>query len=179
MRTLTIAFFGMLLSACYNPINQVTADRYSDMCAQAMSVGQTDTAEEACRRALINARIGHLGNAEESRALYNYARTKLVLGKVEEAEELLKHSLQLEDALSPPDPIRIGLRLGNLAVALERQKHIQDALPYLERLAPLAQQYTGNEREFLKKLFQRYADEFRRLDNTSAANRLQETAQAL
>jgi hypothetical protein len=49
-----VAAVAFLVSAWANPINQATADRYSEACAAAERNGRLDLAEEACRRALFN-----------------------------------------------------------------------------------------------------------------------------
>jgi hypothetical protein len=75
------------LAGCYNPLNRVTADRYGGTCREAEATGRLELAEEACRRVLINVRIGHLGAEAESEELYNLSRIKQQLGKHAEAEE--------------------------------------------------------------------------------------------
>lgn len=180
MVRLFIAILVCLMAAgCYNPINQVTADRYANNCSEAEASGRLEVAEEACRRSLINAQIGHLGAEEESKSLYNYARIKQQLGKVEEAEELLKESLKLEDGISPPNQARIGRRLANLSIVVGAQRRFKDAWPYLERLISLSGQYEGNERQVVKTLFERYAEEYRKLGMQSEAEKLQEKVKSL
>ncbi|MBI3221631.1 MAG: tetratricopeptide repeat protein [Nitrosomonadales bacterium] len=168
-----------LIVGCYNPINQVTADRYADTCSEAEASGRMGVAEEACKRALINARIGHLGAEEESKSLYNFARIKQQLGKVEEAEELLKESLKLEEAISPPNQARIGRRLTNLSIVVGAQHRFKDAWPYLERLMPLAMQYEGRERQVVKTVFERYAEEYLKMGMQPESTQLQEKAKSL
>jgi len=169
----------VLVTGCANPLNQVTADRYADTCVEAETAGRFDVAEEACRRALINARIGHLGAEEESKSLYNYARIEQQLGKVEVAEQLLKQSLKLEEGIDPPNHARIGRRLANLSITLGGQRRFKEAWPYLQRLLPLACQYAGKEREVVKTLFDYYADEYRKLGMTAEAKQLQDLAKGL
>lgn len=169
----------LMVAGCANPLNQVTADRYAETCGEAEASGRMDVAEEACRRALINTRIGHLGAEEESKSLYNFARIKQQLGKVEEAEELLKESLKLEDGMNPPNHARIGRRLANLSIVLGEQRRFKDAWPYLERLMPLACQYAGKERQVVKTVFERYAEEFSKLGMQSESAQLLEKAKSL
>ncbi|HET7832545.1 MAG TPA: tetratricopeptide repeat protein [Gallionella sp.] len=174
-----VILFCLTIAGCANPLNHVTADRYADTCSENEDAGRLDVAEEACKRALINARIGHLGAEEESRYLYNFARIKQQLGKIEEAEELLKESLKLEDGLTPPNYTRIGRRLANLSIVLGGQRRFKDAWPYLERLVPLACQYHGQEREVVRAVFERYAEEYDKLGMKSEATRLRDNAKAL
>ncbi len=174
-----VILFCLAIAGCANPLNHVTADRYADTCSENEDAGRLDVAEEACRRAVINARIGHLGAEEESRYLYNYARIKQQLGKVEEAEELLKESLKLEDGLNPPNYTRIGRRLANLSIVLGAQRRYREAWPYLERLIPLGCQYAGKEREVVKALLARYAEEYDKLGMQPEATRLRDNAKGL
>jgi tetratricopeptide (TPR) repeat protein len=178
-RSIVILWVCLLLAGCYNPINQVTADRYTSTCGEAEVSNRMDVAEEACRRALINVRIGHLGAEEESKTLYNYARIKQQFGKVEEAEELLKESLKLEDGINPPNQARIGRRLANLSIVVGAQRRFKEAWPYLERLMQLSEQYEGHERQVVKTLFERYAEEYRKSDMQTEAAKLIEKAKSL
>lgn len=148
----------LLLSGCANPINQATADRYSQTCSTAMQDGRLELAEEACRRALINVDMGHLGDKERSQKLYNYAMTKKRLAKFEEAGDLYIQALEIEERQEKPSNEKIGRRLAEIAVVYWGQGRFEEGLPYVERLLPLADQYIGNERKTIATLLGNYAD---------------------
>jgi hypothetical protein len=90
------------LAACANPLNQATSDRYSADCASAEKHGNLSVAEEACYRAAVNVDWGKLGPEQKSEKLYNLARIKRQTGRLNEAEALLKESLEIEESLSEP-----------------------------------------------------------------------------
>jgi len=179
IRLFLVIWIGLLVTGCYNPLNQVTANRYEQTCGEADASGHLEVAEEACRRAVINVRIGHLGGEAESQSLYNYARIKMQLGKHEEAEELYKESLKIEDAMTPPDQLKIGRRLTNLAIVMGNQYRFKDAWPYLTRLVPMSDQYSGQERHIVKTVFERFAEEYRKMDMKIEAAQLLEKAKSL
>lgn len=158
-----VTFGGFLiLSGCANPLNQATAERYSETCFEAERNGRLEVAEEACRRALINVDIGHLGELQKSQKMYNYARVKRRLGKYQEAEGLFKQSLEIEEKQTPPSNERIGRRLAELAIVVAELKKFDDGLPYVEKLLPLADQYTGDERKTVATIFGVYAEQLKK-----------------
>lgn len=179
IRALLLSLFVLAITGCYNPLNRVTADRYGQTCREAQASGRLDVAEEACRRALINVRIGHLGSEAESEELYNFSRVKLQLGKQAEAEELLKESLKVQEGLSPQNQAKIGRRLTNLAIVVGNQGRFKDAWPYLIRLLPISDQYTGQERIVVKTVFAKYAEEYQKLGLKSEAVQLSDKAKSL
>src|SRR5690242_3491155 len=106
-----LLFSLLLLGGCANPLNRATSDRYSDMCSSAERGGDLTTAEQACYRALVNVDMGNLGPELKSQRLYNLGRIKRRVAKYEEAEDLFKQSLVIEEKLSPPTDPKIGRRL--------------------------------------------------------------------
>jgi tetratricopeptide (TPR) repeat protein len=171
--SITLTFF---FTACANPLNQVTSDRYADTCAQAEQNGRLDVAEEACRRALINVDIGNLGEIQKSQKLYNLARIKRQLKKFEEAEAFLKTSLEIEEKQNPPTTERVGRRLAEISMVYGEQLRFEEGLPYVEKLLPLADSYTGNERQTVAVIFGVYSEELKKSKQTDAARRLAKKA---
>jgi tetratricopeptide (TPR) repeat protein len=171
--------FAFLLTGCYNPVNHTTANRYEQMCREAEADGRLGAAEEACRRAVINVRVGHVGPAAESQALYNLGRIQRRLGKLDEAEQALKESLKIEDTVSPPDPARTGRRLAEIAAIHGQTARFKEAWPYLERLIPIAPVYAGQERTFVKRILDHYAQKYRELGMQREAAMLAERANTL
>jgi tetratricopeptide (TPR) repeat protein len=177
-RRLALAL-ACLLAGCYNPVNEVTAGRYERMCSEAERDGRLGDAEEACRRAVINVRTGHVGPAAESQALYNLGRIKRRVGKFDEAEQALKESLKVQEAISPPDQARTGRRLAELAAVYGQTSRYKEGWPYVERLMPIGTSYSGQERAMVKLVFQAYAQEYRKLGMQGEAAQLEEKAKAL
>jgi tetratricopeptide (TPR) repeat protein len=168
-----------VLVGCYNPVNQITADRYQQACGQAYAAGRFAVAEEACQRALINVRIGHLGSKAESEALYNLGLVKRWLNKFDEAEELYRAALKIEETVSPLDETKIGRRLAQLAELLAQTSRFKEAWPLLERLMPIATTYAAPERADLKMLFAVYAEQYRKIGLMREAALLEDKAEAL
>jgi hypothetical protein len=177
-RSLALAF-ACLLAGCYNPVNEVTAGRYEQMCSEAERDGRLGEAEEACRRALINVRVGHVGPAAESQALYNLGRIKRKARKLDEAEVLLTESLKVQDTISPPDAIRTGRRLAELAALYGQTGRYKEGWPFVERLMPVGSSYSGQERAVVKFIFQMYSQEYRKLGMQHEATQLEEKVKAL
>ena len=171
--------FACLLAGCYNPVNHATANRYDQMCREAEADGRLGAAEETCRRALINVRVGHLGSAAESQALYNLGRIKRRIGKLGEAEELMNESLKVQETVSPPDSSRTGRRLAELAAVYGQTSRYKEGWPFVQRLMPISSNYSGQERAFAKLIFQVYAQEYRKLGMQVEAAQLEETAKSL
>jgi tetratricopeptide (TPR) repeat protein len=179
IRAIAAVMVCVTLAGCYNPLNRATADRYGQTCREAEAAGRLEVAEEACRRALINVRIGHLGAEAESEELYNLSRVKQQLGKFAEAEEHLRESLKIQDGLSPQNQEKIGRRLTNLAIVIANQGRFKEAWPYLARLLPISDQYAGRERFVVKTVFEKYAEEYQKLGLQNEAAQLLEKSKTL
>ncbi|PHS68670.1 MAG: hypothetical protein COB23_09015 [Methylophaga sp.] len=156
-----LAILGLiiLISGCANPLNKVTSDNYADTCSQAEDSGRLDIAEEACYRAAVNVEWGNLGDELKSERMYNLARIKRRVGKLDEAEKYFIETIEIEDTITPAREIRIGRRLAELAAIYYEQEKYQEAAQYLERLLPLSNLYSGKEKGFLANLYHHYAIE--------------------
>jgi len=148
-----------LLAGCANPLNQVTAERYSQQCIEAEGAGQLSVAEQACYRALVNVDIGKLGDHQNSMAMYNLARVKRKVGKLDEAESLLKESIAIEEKQTPVSNEKLGRRFAEIAMAYGQQKQTAQGLPYVERLYPMADSYEGKEKVVVATIFYVYSQE--------------------
>lgn len=179
IRAFSVALLSLFVAGCYNPLNRATADRYGQTCRDAEATGRLEVAEEACRRALINVRIGHLGAEAESQELYNLGRIKRQLRKFSEAEELYKESLKVQETITPTDQTKIGRRLTEIAIVVAEQSRFKEAWPYLMRLIPISEQYSGQERIAVKKVFEVYGQEYRKLGMHSESSLLTEKAKSL
>ena len=169
----------LLATGCANPLNQATSNRYAEECSQAERRGRLDAAEQACYRSLVNVDWGTLGLDQKSQRLYNLARIKRQLAKFAEAEDLLKQSLAIEEKLTPPSDERIGRRLIELSVNLAAQGKWDEGAQCLDRVLPIAQQYSGQERAFASLVFSNYGNEFRKNNSTELADRYESASRAL
>lgn len=151
--------FAALIAGCANPINKVTSDNYAVTCADAERAGRLDVAEEACYRATVNVEWGNLGDDLKSERMYNLARIKRRLGKLDEAEKYFIETIRIEDSITPKRPERLGRRLAELSAIYYEQKQFSKASPYLEQLLQISPLYKGKERDFLANLFHFYSVE--------------------
>jgi tetratricopeptide (TPR) repeat protein len=167
-----LAIFGLIIfiSGCANPLNKITSDNYADTCSKALDAGRLDVAEEACDRAVINVEWGNLGDELKSERMYNLARVKRRVGKLDEAEKYFIETIKIEEKISPRREIRIGRRLAELSAIYYEQKRYQEASPYLKQLLPLSNLYSGKEKSFLANLYHYYSIE---LSGTKIAEALQ------
>ena len=83
---------------------------------QAANRGDWIAAEESYARAAEIVVADNLGPKLESESLYNLGRIKKNLGKLNEGEEILKKSLEIEEKLSGPSSIKTGRRTVELAI---------------------------------------------------------------
>ena len=150
-------------------------DEYTDHCGAAESVGRFDVALEACRRAWINSRIGNLGGELESRALYNYGRVARKSMKLDDAENALKRSLELEESISGATSEKVGRRLAELALTKIFQRKSSDGVIYVERLIPITATFSGLERKTVCGVLLGYVEDLK-LSNLMAKSTEFDTA---
>ena len=175
-----LALLGIaLLSACANPLNQVTSDNYAETCSTAKANGRLEVAEQACYRALVNVDWGNLGPELKSQRLYNLGRIKRQLSKFSEAEQLFKESLSIEEKHSELSGIKVGRRLVELSVSLAGQDKWPEGVQFVERLLPIADQFSGQERTYTAKVLTEYSKQLRSKNDISTAERFEAKALAL
>lgn len=84
---------------------------------------------------------------------------------------MLKQSLAIEEKLSPPSDERIGRRLVEQAVNFAAQVRWDEGVQCLDRVIPLGNQFSGQERTFLSLVLSEYGNEFRRKNRIDLAER--------
>jgi len=138
--------------------------------------------ETAYYRAAENVRWGNLGERLEGEALFNLGRTKRLVGKLQESEELLKRSLTIDEKLYGRDSFAISFALVELAATYFQAKKYEEGIAVLVRLEPIALQarerYPDQARRFIKRTYERYADELIQLGMVEDAEWLQRVAGA-
>ena len=158
-RAIWLSICLVVFSSCANPLNQATSNRYSEMCAEAKQEGRLDVAEQACYRALVNVYWGNLGKIQKSDKMYNLAQIKRHLGKFEEAEDLYKQSLMIEEKESQPSMEKIGRRLAELAILYGEQGRLEEGFGYVEKLYPLSDIYVDKEKRTVAGILYVYSTE--------------------
>lgn len=176
IRVLLILF---LLAGCMNPVNKATSDNYAEQCVQAEQSGDLVTAEKACYRALVNVDMGNLGDELKSQRLYNLALIKRQLGKFNEAEDLLKTSIEIEKKLSGPTDPKIGRRYAELSVNLAAQNKWSEGVHFVKGLLPMVDQYASSEKQFVKEILLKYSENQGQAGNNKIADEFKESAMRL
>lgn len=92
-RKLLTLVFALLISGCANPVNQRTANNYFIDGENAMRQGNWPRAREMFSRALINARIGHLGPEAEGQVLAKLGHVYGNMCQPDEAEKAFSESI--------------------------------------------------------------------------------------
>jgi tetratricopeptide (TPR) repeat protein len=92
-RKILTLVFALLISGCANPINQRTANNYFIEGESAMQQGNLPHAREMFSRALINARIGHLGPEAEGQVLAKLGRVYGNMCQPDDAEKAFSESI--------------------------------------------------------------------------------------
>ena len=169
----------LLLCACANPLNRVTSDNYTESCSIAEQNGKLDVAEQSCYRALVNVDMGNLGSELKSQRLYNLGRIKRLVGKFGEADSLFKQSIEIEETLTGPSSEKVGRRLAELAISYIYQNRISEGVPIVQRLSPIADSYSGQDRRTVGAIFYGYAEELKKINQEDLAHQFFNRAKSL
>lgn len=132
--------------------------RSVETCIEAERDGRLDAAEEACQQA---AAAAGLNDSLKSQRLYNLARIKRRLGKDDQAADLFRQSLTIEQHQPQPSQKKIGRRLAGLAIVYGKLDRFDDGLPYVQQLVSLADVYPEREKRTLAGIFYFYSQELR------------------
>ena len=101
----------LFISACANPINERTAINYFQAGEEAMVNGQLQHAKEMFSRALINARLGHMGDEAEGQVLKKLGQVHGNLCEYSEAEQaFIDAVIKYESAYGKESPQTFPIR---------------------------------------------------------------------
>lgn len=172
---------GALLTACANPINLKTAERYYVTGRDAEFSGDYATARERYARALLNARLGHADPATISMLTYNLGRMEGYIGKCDEAQKLLMDALAQEEQITGPESGITTMRLFELARLNYDQKNYQEAQGYYKRGIPAGEKLGVTESDpiGLANAIDEYADALEKGGEHPAASEARQKAQVL
>jgi hypothetical protein len=104
--------------------------------------------------------------------MYNLARIKRKLRKFDEAERLYKDSLALEEQQTPQSQEKIGRRLAELAILYQQRGEMNNGVPYVRRLYPLADIFTASEKKTVAAIFYFYSLELEKLQAIDESQKL-------
>ncbi len=163
----------LLASSCASHLNRASAIRYTRRGAEALARNHLLVALEHYRRALVNVELAGMGPDVRSTAHYNLARVTGALCQHQEAEHLLRISLQDLESLEPSEATMTYrckrlFTLGDLAC--DRGRH-QDAAAYYGRAISLADQLAAGEKEPMRyaEALDRYAEALGHAGQAAAA----------
>lgn len=175
------AFALLILTGCANPVVDHTWSRYTNAGNVERARGNLTAAEEAHRRAVINAQIGHLGPEKEAIALHNLALVKRDLCKLGEAEQLFRRALELREKNPGTPTANLTGTIFESAQLQYDRGHYAEATALMERGLPFIEQM-GIERmdpTGFAHLLGQYADALRRVARTADAEPIDTRAKAL
>ncbi len=151
------------LAACANPLNRATFNRYRQEGLSAEGRGDLGTAEISFYRAAENVRMGNLGKDLESDSLYNLGRVKRLVGKLDESEDLLKRSLDIDEERYGKNGFIISYTMGELALTFYEEKKYDEGVSILIRLEPIAllnkRKYSEQAKQAFRKTYIQYGEE--------------------
>lgn len=167
---LPLALFG---TSCASHLRWATAIRHTKDGRQALASNRLVAAHESYRRALSNVEMADLGPTVRPVARYYLARATGALCQHQEAERLLKLSLEELDSLEDTEETsryrcKLLVTLGNLAY--DRGLYT-DAASYYGRAIPAADRLDAEEQEPMRyaAILDRYAEALGHAGPTSAA----------
>jgi hypothetical protein len=128
-----------VLAGCANPINDQTWSKYIAGGHAQSASGDWVGAEEAYRRAVINAQVARLGAEKEAYALHNLALVERNLCKLDEADDVFQRALQLRSNNRDTTPMNLSVTIFEFAqLRYERGRYEESAL-LMERGFPIGE----------------------------------------
>ncbi len=169
-----ILFITALLSACADAPNRLDSNDYAADCQRHLRSKNFASAEYECYTALTYVDLGSDLKIKSQR-LYNLGIIKQELGKFSEAELLFRESLQIEEKLASPKKA-VGTRLVELSNSLAGQEKWLEGAPHLEKVLPIALQYSKQERARLSQLLLQYHRHLIAMNKALLAKQFKNTA---
>jgi len=122
-----------ILTACANPINQRTAEKYYAAGERALAAGDLPLAKQDFSRALVNAQIGHLGPGAEAQAAMKLAQVLGNMCEYDAAEQTFLQAISVQEAAfgaSSPRTFPARIELAQLNFDVGRY---EKAVTYFEK----------------------------------------------
>jgi len=170
-----------VLAGCANPINDQTWSKYIAGGHAQSARGDWVGAEEAYRRAVINAQVGRLGAEREAYALHNLALVERNLCKLDEADDVFQCALQLRSNNRDTTPMNLSVTIFEFAqLRYERRRYEESAL-LMERGFPIAEMLDVEQKSpvLYGRILQEYVDSLRRTGRVYDARAAQARASQL
>lgn len=150
LRSLILWLLIPMFVGCATDLNRVNAQRYYGLGLEAEQTGNYEGAREAFYRAYVNGRSGRMSAEYMSAVTYNLGRMTGMTCDFEQADKLLRESLDMEREVSGPVSGNITKRLSELArlsmaraAPKDAARYFGQAVPMLEELGILQQDPIG------------------------------------
>jgi len=170
-----------VLAACANPINDQTWSKYIAGGHAQYARGNLTAAEEAYRRAVINAQVGRLGAEKEAYAVHNLALVKRDLCKLDEADDLFQRALELRSNNRDTSPNNLSGTMFELAQLRYERGQYEASASLMERGFPIAEGLGVEQKSpvLYGRVLEEYADSLRRTGRKDDADAAQARARPL
>ncbi len=173
MKRSAVVLVVLLLAGCANPVNQHTAENYYRAGEVAASRGDLLQAREMYSRALINARLGHMGPVAEAQALIKLGQVQGNLCDYDAAEKSL---LEARDLLAKGAP---GSPMMSMPARIELAQLSYDTGRYEKAVSYFSEAYSAAGAQFKEKdpatyvaVSRDYADALSRVGRTDQSKQL-------
>jgi len=178
MKSLMLVMTAAILAAGCAPFAQQLNGRNAGLHARAASqaerAGDWPEARRQWELALMDVRLAHANEHDQSAVLYQYGRVLGITCDYAKAEQALQASLALEQKSGH----QAHLRLYELALLAERQGKPQQAISYYRALLPLleSRQVAREHPQGVADVYRRYAALLTASGNDALAAQLREKA---
>ena len=177
LRLFTIAsLLSVILIAGCGKV-QKEFERQLAICTAGENNGVLAAAAEGCGTALDIARENDFPPDEISELTYRLGQIERKRGRFEDAETLLRTSLEFESQLS--DPVGVASRLVELSFSLAGQDRWEEGAKLLDRAEPHVRNLDGDERKAAANALRGYAAQLGELGDANGAARFKELANEL
>lgn len=175
--TQALLLLSILITACES--QRTVFDKQVQICDLAEHKGIMETAVEACTSALEIALSNKFSPADQSLALYKLASLKRKQSDYVEAESLLKKSITIEEQKKSPSELQLGHRLLELSLSLAGQGRWDEGSKMLQRLLPIAKQFSDKERTITVNILKHYAVQLKQIRQTELAMMFEDQAKKM
>ncbi len=146
----------IIISACgHKAIQETYWSAGTSVAFDEEKKGNIKEAETELRIALGRAKR-ELNDEKIASSLYNLGAFYRRQNRISDAIHFLKQGLELEEKVSGLSSERTGQRLAELAAAYAMEGNLFEGRPYVDRLRPLKQYFSGNEAKFIERILEAY-----------------------
>jgi tetratricopeptide (TPR) repeat protein len=178
--TLAIISVVAALAGCANPINQHTAKNYYQSGEAALANHDFLAAKESFQRALINARLGHMGPEAEAQVLMKLGKVLGNLCEHDQAEAAFSEAVKAYDRAYGDHSPRTFVARGELAQHSYDIGHYSNAVRYFQDALPLGEEMLeAKDPMGFSYVLDDYADALARVGHTADSARIAAKAAAL